>query len=418
MRLPLGRAFLISLKSIRIRIGRSLITASGVFLGIAFLVSVLAQGLVQWPLPAKDVLPGYTRLDGEFEGPGDYPMWSPVSREEALAAGMPEAAVDRASRGGPTLDLSKAVAEMNYFRENERRLPAARALDGAYRRLPRSLLTGKDTDTVEASDLRAGGLPDDEVERIAKTGSVTLKDLKAAKARAAGIVRRMEGTKARLAAFGTVPDSVIARLSGEKEVTLADVLAAAAQRSASRKAITSAAERTNLMIVNAGGRKIRVDLTRNGSAEKVRMVSGDVVFIPEAAGANRRIWLVVMSLLVCTIGITNAMLMAVTERFREIGTMKCLGALDRFVVELFLFESALLGIAASVAGAFAGFGAVMLLAAATKGWAVFGQVGVLDVLWLFGIGAAVGCTVTLVATVAPAFRAAKLPPAAALRMEV
>ena len=46
-----------------------------------------------------------------------------------------------------------------------------------------------------------------------------------------------------------------------------------------------------------------------------------------------------MSLLVCTVGITNSMLMAVTERFKEIGTMKCLGALDSFVVVLFMLES-------------------------------------------------------------------------------
>ena len=38
-------------------------------------------------------------------------------------------------------------------------------------------------------------------------------------------------------------------------------------------------------------------------------------------------WLIIMSLIVCVVGIANSMLMAVTERFQEIGTMKCLGAL-------------------------------------------------------------------------------------------
>jgi putative ABC transport system permease protein len=53
-----------------------------------------------------------------------------------------------------------------------------------------------------------------------------------------------------------------------------------------------------------------------------------------ASTAKQR-WIIILSLLVCVVGIVNAQLMAVTERFREIGTMKCLGALDRFVLRLF-----------------------------------------------------------------------------------
>ena len=44
--------------------------------------------------------------------------------------------------------------------------------------------------------------------------------------------------------------------------------------------------------------------------------------------STKDIWLIIMSLIVCVVGIANSMLMAVTERFREIGTMKCLGALE------------------------------------------------------------------------------------------
>jgi hypothetical protein len=54
-------------------------------------------------------------------------------------------------------------------------------------------------------------------------------------------------------------------------------------------------------------------------------------------------WIIILSLLVCVVGIVNAQLMAVTERFREIGTMKCLGALDRFILRLFILESRLGG---------------------------------------------------------------------------
>jgi putative ABC transport system permease protein len=72
-------------------------------------------------------------------------------------------------------------------------------------------------------------------------------------------------------------------------------------------------------------------------------------------GANpKQRWIIILSLLVCVVGIINAQLMAVTERFREIGTMKCLGALDRFILRLFILEAGMQGIAGAVAGAVAG----------------------------------------------------------------
>lgn len=64
----------------------------------------------------------------------------------------------------------------------------------------------------------------------------------------------------------------------------------------------------------------------------------------------KELWLMVLSLLVCTVGIVNAQLMSVTERFREIGIMKCLGALDRIILRLFLIEAFLLGIFGAGAG--------------------------------------------------------------------
>ena len=64
--------------------------------------------------------------------------------------------------------------------------------------------------------------------------------------------------------------------------------------------------------------------------------------------STKDIWLIIMSLIVCVVGIANSMLMAVTERFQEIGTMKCLGALDRFVVRLFLLESGFQGLSGAL----------------------------------------------------------------------
>lgn len=136
------------------------------------------------------------------------------------------------------------------------------------------------------------------------------------------------------------------------------------------------------------------------------------------AAQNRQAWLVIMSLLVCTVGITNSMLMSVTERYKEIGTMKCLGALDSFVVELFILESGLLGVIASFIGWLVGGGLILLLAMGSHGSAIVGEIGFLGILRTLGISMGVGVGLTLVATIAPAIRAAKMPPAMALRVEI
>ena len=82
----------------------------------------------------------------------------------------------------------------------------------------------------------------------------------------------------------------------------------------------------------------------------------------EASDAARLNWLVALSLAVCVVGITNSMLMSVTERFREIGTMKCLGALSQFIVKIFMIEAIAMGAIASSMGWLVG----TLLMVATK----------------------------------------------------
>jgi predicted lysophospholipase L1 biosynthesis ABC-type transport system permease subunit len=141
---------------------------------------------------------------------------------------------------------------------------------------------------------------------------------------------------------------------------------------------------------------------------------------------TRSIWLVVMSLLVATVGIVNSMLMAVTERYKEIGTMKCLGALDSFVVRLFLLESGILGMLGAIVGAIIGFGFSALVYMAKFGSGAFARLGpALTIsghplpLWGGIVGAVIlGGFLAIVAAMYPAWRAAKMPPAAALRVEV
>jgi hypothetical protein len=215
----------------------------------------------------------------------------------------------------------------------------------------------------------------------------------------------------RNAIFKTVPKAPIAALARTHARTLNDVIADA-------KKTSKDADLTNVMLVNKN-RKIKANFMREGKAAgQVKLEDGDNIYVPDRNSRYRMLWLVVMSLLVCTVGITNSMLMSVTERFKEIGTMKCLGALDKFVVELFMLESGMMGVVASVLGWVAGFLLMVLIAGSTKGWDMVGNMQGLAILTTFAEAIVVGLLLTMVATIAPAKRAADMPPAMALRSEV
>lgn len=132
----------------------------------------------------------------------------------------------------------------------------------------------------------------------------------------------------------------------------------------------------------------------------------------------QQIWLITMSLIVCVVGIANSMLMAVTERFREIGTMKCLGALDRFIVELFLLESGFQGLAGAMIGALIGLLAAILINLKSYGLDTFWYFPGLKVLAIMGMASILGMILSVIGAAGPSYKAAKLPPAEAMRVEV
>ena len=140
-----------------------------------------------------------------------------------------------------------------------------------------------------------------------------------------------------------------------------------------------------------------------------------------AQGAQERatqLWLIAVSLVVCVVGITNAMLMSVTERYREIGTMKCLGALDWFVVKLFLIEAGFQGLAGSICGAVIGFVAALLAGMAEHGTEVFGMVRWSGAAVNLFVAIGIGGLLSIVGAIYPARRAGKMPPADAMRTEI
>ena len=132
---------------------------------------------------------------------------------------------------------------------------------------------------------------------------------------------------------------------------------------------------------------------------------------PDSAAAmqqrSKDAWLVVLSLLVCLVGIANAMLMSVTERFREIGTMKCMGALDGFIIKLFILESTFMGTAGTVIGVIIGFLLTALLNMSSFGTVIFDHLPLAQILEDGVKAIVIGSVLSLVGGILPAYRAAK-----------
>ncbi len=120
--------------------------------------------------------------------------------------------------------------------------------------------------------------------------------------------------------------------------------------------------------------------------------------------------LVAISLVVGGIVIMNIMLMAVSERTREIGIRKALGARRSDILAQFVVESATLSLVGAGLGIGAGIGLAFLVQALSPLPAAVAP-------WSVAVGVILGISVGVVAGVYPATRAAKLDPITALRAE-
>ncbi len=169
--------------------------------------------------------------------------------------------------------------------------------------------------------------------------------------------------------------------------------------------------------------KIVSDLMRSSDVHTQAVLERAGIVAHDAASVQRQrdqlIWLMSLSAFLCLVGITNTILMSVTERFREIGTLKCLGALDSFVVRLFLVESIFLGVVASVVGGgLGGVLALMQVGAALE----FGLLGPRVCCAAFAVSlplsVGIGTVLTTLAAIYPTYVAARMKPADAMRAEI
>lgn len=148
--------------------------------------------------------------------------------------------------------------------------------------------------------------------------------------------------------------------------------------------------------------------------DTVRVTSQDELL--ETISSNTKTFTIMLgaiagiSLLVGGIGIMNIMLVSVTERTREIGIRKALGAKRKSILSQFIVESVLLSVAGGLLGVAFGIGVAKMVSSFGAMTTVLSPISIL-VSFLFAL--AVG----LFFGVYPAYKAANLDPIIALRHE-
>ncbi|MBI2901675.1 MAG: ABC transporter permease [Planctomycetes bacterium] len=126
------------------------------------------------------------------------------------------------------------------------------------------------------------------------------------------------------------------------------------------------------------------------------------------------VWVVsLIAVAVGGLGVLNTMLMTVSERTREIGTLRAVGWSCRRVLGLVLSEGVLISVVGGALGLVAGWlGAELLIR-----WAPKGYLGTFYSVTLFMKAMAVALGLGFVGTLYPAFRASRLSPIEALKYE-
>jgi len=122
-----------------------------------------------------------------------------------------------------------------------------------------------------------------------------------------------------------------------------------------------------------------------------------------------------ISMLVAGVSILNIMMMSVTERIKEIGIMRSIGAQRKEVMAMFLYEAAILGIIGSIIGGvmspLGGYAISTVMLQTTK--YLFVPSSLIHIVY----GMTFGIIICLVCGIYPAWRAANLNPIDALRHE-
>jgi putative ABC transport system permease protein len=159
--------------------------------------------------------------------------------------------------------------------------------------------------------------------------------------------------------------------------------------------------------ITEAGREDFMIMTQEQMLGMVQQVTGILTIVLGAIAS--------ISLIVGSIGIMNIMLVSVTERTREIGIRKAVGAKRRDILTQFLLEAAALSLSGGVIGIIGGWGVSLLITIFSKsaGFPITSSVTPDIVILAIVVSVFIG----LVSGVYPAMRAGRLNPIDALHYE-
>ena len=127
------------------------------------------------------------------------------------------------------------------------------------------------------------------------------------------------------------------------------------------------------------------------------------------------LWVLIISLIVCTISNTTTMILNVHKRYREIGTMKCIGAFDITILLLFLVESMILGISGGIIGFIIGCSSSTLSAWINYGITFLNKIVVIQMISGSLLAFFFVVIISILGSAYPAWRASKMLPIEAMK---
>jgi hypothetical protein len=406
-RLPFSKAVEISLKGIKVRFWRSMLTVSSIILAIAFLM---------WQLTSAEIVRNLDSLSRETV-PLDPlnpkgPQVSRVNRDAAPLKETADALADAAARHEAEIKPVQDASETA-----DKRLAAGIALaavDEAARRLAqdqRKLEAAQDAfRLVQERKAREGVEPPD-FEQKRSDRDVAQSHVDEAQTRLAAAVKAANQAKIDFPGLQPAPE-------GAPEYNhLLD------ERNAARRAKERAERQLETLTDRADRAKKRYEAATLANLKRLLEVRGEqsveqrpIRFLNLQLSPSR-LWIIGLALLVCLVGITNAMLMSVTERYREIGTMKCLGALDSFIVKIFLLESSFQGMIGVLLGIVLGLVLALAVQIGNFGGFVLEYFPAAGLVKWAGVAFIVGALLAVLGGILPARRAARMQPVDAMRIE-